>query len=166
MKKIFASLLTLALGLTSVAAYGAGYKSVVITKDDNTTLAITMEDDLTSEVRDGEFVLQCSKGSLAWPVSEVKKFTFSAELGESFEEHLLAGVDTPVADAVVLVNNLDNVTMENLPADTQVMLVNVAGQVLHNAVVTGHHSVSLSGLSTGVYVLTYGNKSLKIAVAK
>ncbi len=165
MKKVFASLLTMALGLSCMSAYASGYKSVVITKDDNSTLAITMEDDMTSMVQDGEFVLQCSKGLLAMPVSEVRKLTFSAEPGENIEDQL-AGVDTPVADAVVLVQNLDNVTMENLPADTQVMLVNIAGQVLHSAVVTGHHSVSLRGLSSGVYVLTYGNESLKIAVAK
>lgn len=165
MKKVFASLLTMALGLTCMSAYAGGYKSVVITKDDNSTLAITMEDGMTSMVQDGEFLLQCDKGTMAMPVSEVKKITFSENAGESIEDQL-SGIEMTETDAVVLVQNFDNVTMENLPADTQVMLVNMSGQVMHSAVASGHHVVSLSGLSTGVYVLTYGNKSLKIAVAK
>lgn len=162
MKKFY----TLILALVGVCwavipAKAEGYRSVVFNQTDGTTLAITVETGMSTLVTDGYITMSCEKGVLSLPAAEVTGWTFSREPGTDFE---IAGIETPEADAVEVVVGTDDIALHGLAAGTKVMLTAVDGRVVASTTSTDTVSIPTGHLTTGVYILTYNDKSIKIAL--
>ncbi len=162
MKRIFLTLFSVVCTMALCHA-ATGYKSVVINKMDNTTMSIAMEGDMTTSIANGELNLSCAKGDITMMISDVRNWTFSTKSGAS---DLWAGIELPIGDEVTCIMESDRILIENLPQNSVVALYTIDGRTISSATVGGNYELSLVGLQHGVYVLTYNNKSLKIAVAK
>ena len=163
MKKFYALILAL-VGVcgSTVPADAADYRSVVFNKTDGTSLALTVESGMTTLVTPGFITLSCDKGVISLPTSELKGWTFSKELGVDFD---VAGVDTPEADSRLDVAlGAGELTLNGLAASSKVMLTAVNGQVVVSAVASDSYTIPTGNLTSGVYILTVNDKSLKIAL--
>lgn len=162
MKKFYLPLL---ISLASVcSAEAAGYKSVVVNQTNGTLWMITMEENMTTKVTEGNLVLTCSRGDITFPVKDIANWTFSTDGGA---DDLWAGVNLPEGDKPGCVQEGDRIVLSNLPAGSRVMLASVDGRVVKAvSSVSGSYELSLVGLQSGVYVLTYNKESIKIAVAR
>lgn len=160
MKKLYTFLFALSGLLMSVSASGADYKSLVISYADGSTLAINMEKEMTTKVAAGNLTMSCDKGDIVIPVENLKNWVFSTQPGRDDQ---WASADLLPADAVTIEMTSGEVVLGNLPEQSRVSLVAIDGRVLFTAVASGSCCVPLSG-ATGVCVLVYNNKSVKIAV--
>lgn len=160
MKKLLLSVFVMVTAFMAGASVG-GYKSIVLHHQDGTKLAITIEDGMTTKVGDGNLTLQCDKGTITKPLTDLKFWNYSLLPGEDFET---AGIQLTESDTVGLIVENDRVVFQNLPAGSSVGLVSVDGRVLFSESACGYYEISLSELTHGVYILTYNGKSLKIAV--
>lgn len=158
-------LLAMVLGVSAITSAWAAtlYKSVVVNKTDDTFLQITMEQDMTTRFEDGELVLTCSLGDVKIPVEEVRNLTFSTENGQN---DLWLGIDIADADAVNvdIVNN--RAIFSNLPEGSHISLTAIDGRVVKSATAAGDYEFAFGQLTQGVYILTYNNHSLKIAITR
>ena len=139
------------------------YRSVVFNKTDGEKFALTVESGMTTLVSDGYITMSCDLGVVSLPVSDVTSWTFSTEPGTDFK---VAGVDTPAEDLdlVELVVNEGSLTLNGLAEGSKVMLVSVDGRVVASTVGEGTLTLPISSLHAGVYILTYNDKSIKIAL--
>ncbi len=161
MKKFYSLILAL-IGLCMfVPAKAENYRSVVFSRTDGTTLALTVESGMSTIVADGSITMSCEIGILSLPTSEITKWTFSTQPGMDFG---LAGIDAPQADAVEVIVSDGAIALNGLADGSKVMLTAVDGRVVASMTASGHATLSTSGLHGGVYILTYNDKSLKIAL--
>lgn len=164
MKKFY-SLIFALMGLCMfVPAKAETYKSVVFHKTDGTTLALTVESGLTTVVGSGEIAMSCDLGIITLPTTEVTKWTFSTEPGMDFG---LAGINTPEADANAAVEvtvGSGYVSLAGLQDGSSVMLTSIDGRVVAAKTAAGDVTIPTDQLTAGVYILTFNDKSLKIAL--
>ncbi len=163
MKKNFVSLCVAVVAMVGISASAADYRSVVINKTDGSSVTVNMEYDMVTTVDAGNLMMSCPKGKISIPAEEVKGWTYSTKTGS---DDVWAGIDITETNGVVMIQEFDRVVMDNLPEGSEVTLVSIDGLVISSAVVEGHHEVALDGLQRGIYVLTYNNNSIKIAVAR
>ena len=161
MKKIYSLFLALVGLCMFVPAKADNYRSVVFSRVDGTTMALTVESGMSTIVADGAITMSCEIGIVSLPTSEITKWTFSTEPGMDFG---LAGIDAPEADLVEVVVSDGFVTLNGLPAGSKVMLTAIDGRVVASMNANGQATLSTDGLRGGVYILTFNDKSLKIAL--
>ncbi|MDE5799552.1 MAG: T9SS type A sorting domain-containing protein [Paramuribaculum sp.] len=161
MKKVFLAMM--ALAAVALPTKAATYQSVMFKMSDpSERLCIHIEDDMTLKIADSKIKMESSYGSIELPVNEVSSWTFSAEGGSSDE---WAGIKEVTESTVDMTMSADKVVLTNLPAGARVALYNVSGvQVVSTVATDGTAEISLSNYQSGIYVLTFANKSLKIAV--
>lgn len=164
MKKFYTLILVfVGICASAVMANAATYRSVVFNKTDGEKFALTVESGMTTLVSDGYITMSCDLGVISLATSEVNSWTFSTERGTDFE---VAGIGTPEVDqnSVELIVNEGSLTLNGLAAGSKVMLVSVDGRVAASAVAEGSLTLPTSVLNAGVYILTYNDKSIKIAL--
>ncbi len=168
MRKLYSCALAAAVALVALPTAAAAYKSVVVNHADGGTTKITMESGMTTKFDAGNLLLECDKGEIRLPVENLKNWTFSAENGldNLWEDKTLSGIDAVGSDVVGLEQTGERLLLTNLPEKSKVMLVSMEGRVVAMATATGTCELSLAGLSKGVYVLTYNEKSVKIALTR
>lgn len=161
----FAKVLRLAgTRLLAVAAFcaitasvqGETFKGMLISKTDGSTVALDMASDMETTVVDNNLVF--SKGgtdAVTVPVAQVKTWKFT--------QNSVSGVDE-VAVASQLSLTGKTVVIDGLKAATPVQVISASGQTVLSTVATGRCELSLEGLAAGVYVISYNNQTLKIAV--
>lgn len=161
----FAKVLRLAAGrLLAVATFcaitasmsGQAFKGMIINKTDGSMAAIDMAADMETTVAEGNLVFK--KGgvdALSVPVAQVKDWKFT--------QNSVSGVDE-VAAASQLSLTGKTVVIDGLKAATTVRVITASGQTVLSTVATGRCELSLEGLAAGVYVISYNNQTLKIAV--
>lgn len=162
MKKIFTSLLLTFMAISASAGIN-GYVSIMLNHLDGNSDIIAMEEGMTIDVVDNQLKLQCDKGSIMVPLSELRHWTYTKIGGNTGEWN---GLDVLTGDETSIVLRPDCVEMSNLIEGSMVTLVSIDGRVVASVkAVGGYLELPLDGYRGGVYVLTYNNgKSLKIAV--
>lgn len=132
------------------------FKGMLISKTDGSTVALDMASDMETTVVDNNLVF--SKGGtdvVTVPVAQVKTWKFS--------KTSVAGLsEVAVAEQMQLVGK--TVIIDGLKAATPVQVISASGQTVLSTVATGRCELSLEGLAAGVYVISYNNQTLKIAV--
>lgn len=135
------------------------FKGMLISKTDGSTVALDMASDMETTVVDNNLVF--SKGGkggtdvVTVPVAQVKTWKFS--------QTSVAGLsEVAVAEQMQLVGK--TVIIDGLKAATPVQVISASGQTVLSTVATGRCELSLEGLAAGVYVISYNNQTLKIAV--
>ena len=160
MKKILLLALVLASAFVSHAEI-TGYRSIVFHRTNGTALAIAMEDDMTVNLENGNIAMACSKGTLSVAIAEMKYWTYSKQQGDDSQ---WSGIESIVGDAVNVVVSDNFITIQNLPENSNISLVAMDGRVVAAGKASGSYEIAINGLTTGVYVLTYNNNAIKIAV--
>ncbi len=150
----------LALGV----ANAFGYQSVVVNMADGTSLAIQGSQGMTASIADGELrFMNTDETFISLQLNEVKGWEFSSIPGDAE----WSALDCISGDAqTALIRTSDALILENLPAGSHVRFVSLSGIAISAATVSGTYSISLAGISSGVYMLTYNNKTVKIAVSR
>lgn len=132
------------------------FKGMLISKTDGSTVALDMASDMETTVVDNNLVF--SKGgtdAVTVAVAQVKTWKFSKTSVTGLSE-------VAVAEQMQLVGK--TVIIDGLKAATPVQVISASGQTVLSTVATGRCELSLEGLAAGVYVISYNNQTLKIAV--
>ena len=132
------------------------FKGMLISKTDGSTVALDMASDMETTVVDNNLVF--SKGgtdAVTVPVAQVKTWKFSTTSVTGLSE-------VAVAEQMQLVGK--TMIIDGLKAATPVQVISASGQTVLSTVATGRCELSLEGLAAGVYVISYNNQTLKIAV--
>lgn len=132
------------------------FKGMLISKTDGSTVALDMASDMETTVVDNNLVF--SKGGtdvVTVPVAQVKTWKVSKTSVTGLSE-------VAVAEQMQLVGK--TVIIDGLKAATPVQVISASGQTVLSTVATGRCELSLEGLAAGVYVISYNNQTLKIAV--
>lgn len=150
----------LALGV----ADASGYQSVVVNMADGTSLAIQGSQGMTAAIADGELrFMNTDETFISLQLNEVKGWDFSSMPGDAE----WSALDCIPGDAqTILTRTSDALILENLPSGSYVRFVSLSGITISAATVSGAYSISLAGIPSGVYMLTYNNKTVKIAVSR
>jgi len=161
MKRIFTLLCLFAMVVAANASI-KGYKSVLLNHTDGSSDIIAIEEDMTVKASEGVLTLSCSKGDISVPISELRNWTYGTLSGQ---DDLWVGIESPIADDVVIRMGADCVELLNLPGGSDVMLTAIDGRIVKAVSVNdGYVNLPLADLRGGVYILTYNKKSIKIAV--
>ena len=140
----------------TASVHSETFKGMLISKTDGSTVALDMASDMETTVVDNNLVF--SKGgtdAVTVPVAQVKTWKFT--------QNSVSGVDE-VAAASQLSLTGKTVVIDGLKAATTVRVITASGQTVLSTVATGRCELSLEGLAAGVYVISYNNQTLKIAV--
>lgn len=161
MRKIFTFITFLCIAM-AVSASINGYKSIMLNHHDGSSDIVTIGNEMTVSAANGELTLKCDKGTVSVKLEDLQNWTYSKLAGS---DDLWAGIDAPEADLVEVRFGAESIELFNLPEKSTVMLTAIDGKTLVSTTVDADYfNISLSGLNGGVYILTYNNKSLKIAV--
>lgn len=161
MKKLYLAIVALMIGFSASASID-GIKSVVLNYTDGTSTAIAIENDMTTSLANGELKLSCSKGDITASTDDLKHWTYSTLPGDS---QLWMGINLPTTDTIAIQVQQGCVYMSNLPAGCYVALTAIDGRTVYAQKTPGGQlTINTSSLQKGIYVLTYNNKSIKIAL--
>lgn len=161
------SLLTLfaAVALILPATMSAkGYQSVLVSKTDNTTMAIQGSQGMKASVTDNTLRFTTpDEAYIEIPLNEVAGWEFSQGTGD----HEWTAIDGVAADADVTITRTANgISIANLPDNTVVTLTSISGITVKHLTASSSCNISLEGLQSGVYLLTFNNQTIKIAVTR
>lgn len=132
------------------------FKGMLISKTDGSTVALDMASDMETTVVDNNLVFsKVGTDAVTVPVAQVKTWKFSTTSVTGLSE-------VAVAEQMQLVGK--TVIIDGLKAATPVQVISASGQTVLSTVATGRCELSLEGLAAGVYVISYNNQTLKIAV--
>ncbi len=142
----------------------AAYRSIVVQRVDGTEVTVNGEKGLTLVFTDDEMRFTTPTSQyMAFALSDVKGWRFSAQKGDT----QWSGIDDAESDSSVKVDYSSNsIVLSGLPAGSIVALNALNGVLLYRAEASAELTVDLSGLPAGLYLLTYNDTTLKIAVGK
>lgn len=147
--------------LCSSTASSAPMKSIIITRTDGSTSAIAMENDMVASIIDGTLKLSCSKGDIFIPINEFTKWTYSPDNGNS---DLWAGLEYIPTDTTVIAIESGRIILANLPAHTNIRLISTDGKTVFESVASSSCEIPTTNMAHGIYLLSAGNKTHKIAL--
>ena len=163
MKKFYVFVCTVLISLCGIPVQGADYKSILIDLIDGSEVSLSLNREMTVQVTDGNLAITNLEVHFAMPVEDIRKWTFSTKPGT--DDGCYTGISDVKTNTVLIAYNDDKVVFDNLPAGSAINLVSIHGRVLKTAKTSGHYEMSLTGLR-GIYLLTYNNNSLKIAIGQ
>lgn len=146
--------------LLGEGASSAAYRSVAVQLHDGSTMTIGMESDLTATITSGEVVFSCSQGDVAIPAEKVHYWSFTTR---EADPGIWSGVEEATIATIKITQSNNSLNLSGLVDGTAVTLSSVSGLVAAVAVAnrSGSCSLDISGLCPGVYILSYGNNSVK-----
>lgn len=161
MKRIFILMFSIVgMILTAIPTRAEVYRSVVFNRTDGSKLALTVESGMKTQVKHGLIIMEFEQGVIKYPCSDFTGWTFSKDLGLDFE----AGVSNRQEDVVEVKIGSDNILINGLAAGSRVMLAALDGSIIASLTADDVVSIPVENLTPGIYVLTYNDKSLKIAL--
>ena len=161
MKNLFISVAVFFLLMLPGAVMAQAYSSIAVQRHDGSEFIVQGEKGISLVFSENEMrFVSSSSQYIAFPLSEVKGWYLSTKDGDNN----WSAIDDRVADSVTVTRLAGSVQLDNLPAGSTVMLTSLSGMVISRANAEGSHTISLAGLTPGLYMLTYNNVTLKIAV--
>ncbi len=161
---------------STVAQSTTGYRSIVLTHTvDNEVTQVNLSEDLEVKI-DGTFlVIENDSYQINLPISLIADWSYSTSTVEETEEEettkpedIRVGVESVEDDTVPPFEMGANVIkFRGLPADTPIVVTDMAGKQLFSYQASGYWEMSLDGLRSGqVYLLIVGNRGYKISVKR
>lgn len=149
MKKLIMAI----LALCAATAAQAAYNSVVVHFNDGGKAEIALSESLKMNFTATDLVVTGSDADVTVPRTNIKYFEHSEGTGindvDALDGHRFTG---------------DAIDFFNLPDGSRVAVFDAAGNCVVSSIESGNCHISLSGLATGVYVVTAGNNSFKILI--
>lgn len=150
-KMLVAAMLLSAMGVSAEA-----YRSVVITTKSGEDFTVNLSSQLSTTFADGNMVFTDTYVDVTVPMAEVTGWYYS--------NTVVVEAESPVAEEVNIDHNGATIDLTGLKDNSRVSLTAIDGRTVMEATASQAFTVDLSGLTTGVYVLTVNNQSYKIAV--
>jgi hypothetical protein len=148
--------------LMIAATATAQFYTLRVNREDCSHLSVTIKDDMQTGFSDGVMTLTSSLGEITFGIPDVTFWTYSTE---RYNNAGWLGVDaTALPDDLSLSDEM--VTLRNLSPATIVTLCDLRGDTLLRLHGDDSYDIPLTDLSAGIYILSYGDKSLKIAVKR
>lgn len=151
------------LCLWAGSASAAGYKSLTLYHVDGTKTSVTIEENMTTKVAEGNLCLESSKGYIFLPMAEIMRYTFSTQLGD---KEWTTGVDDLKSDEVSILYIGNQLILDNLPMSSHVSVTALDGRVVTASYCEGRCELTLEGLTPGIYIVKCNNRSLKFSVSR
>ena len=166
MKKLLLAL-GLCLGALSVPAAAKTLNCLTITRTDGQTDRLALDEALTIAVAEnGDVVLTHPSVTVIYPMAEVKtyKLGYNQTIANDIYtgDHQQSSIQSPEAPAAEIEIAPGYVSLRGL--DCSVVTLHDLRGIQVSAVLThdGSAVISLEGLPSGVYILTYGSRAVKI----
>lgn len=138
------------------------YSSMQLNHTDGSTTSVNIEEKMTARVSSGSLIMECSKGTITIPYSEIRSFTFSSQPGTA---QWPAGVEAPSPSHPQLNIEGGYLTVSALPSPSQVAVTTLKGVTVASENCAGEFRISLDKLSADeVYIVSFNGKSVKIAL--
>ncbi len=142
-----------------VALADGGSRSINLFRNGEELMSLNISDDLEMTVQGDEIRV--------W--SEIINYYFDLDgLSWQFSENLIKKPTDNQSDSKVFaagcVLKPAAVLLTGLAQSTPVVLADLQGRVLTHAVAEGDYEVSLENIPHGVYILRFGNETIKISV--
>ena len=145
---------------TTVAA--KGYQSVVVNKSDATVLAIQGEQGMKSTVSDDILRFTLPNDSyIELPLNEVTGWEYSEQTGDA-QWTSISGIT--VNPDVVVRQTATGIAIMNLPENSTATLTAINGVTVKSIKASGNCEINYDGLQNGVYLLSFNNQTIKIAL--
>lgn len=147
--------------VASVCVLTAGaesYRSIKVVKTDGSSVVIDGGQGLAAKFADDNMTLEIGDNVLALiPVSELKNWQLSEESGV-----------TQVKDAADFAVSYAGgaLTVSGFADNSSLLIHDLTGVMMAETLASGSHTFDISNLSSGVYILTCGGKSIKIHITK
>ncbi len=142
--------------LTSANITAAGYQTIVATPYDGEPVKINISDALNTTFDGGDMVFGDAADAKRIALTNLKSVAFSTE-GTTGIENLGAATEEVTVEA-------GRVVLGNLAVGSHVAVFTLDGRTVLSAVAKGSYEIDLEAFEAGVYVISYNNRSLKIAV--
>lgn len=155
MTRMVAAVIALAMASTAGAA---SFRSIKVMKTDGTEIFVAGEKGLAAGFEGPEMTFVVGdRVMLSLPVAEVKRWDLSQE----------SGVESLVTDRGLTIDYRGgNLTVTHIPDGSLLRIHSLSGTVQAEATASGSHTFDISGLQTGVYILTCNGKSIKLHIAQ
>lgn len=145
-----------------IGAIAQDFQSVELRLKDMSTVRIDMKSGLRAHIADGQIVFVHPDGEISFPSSDVKSWKFSTMEGDD----LLSVMGSPTTPASVISWGSNVIMLSNLVPSSTVTLYNAGGALILSGTVSqdGEFCIATSSLVHGVYILSFGKSSVKIAI--
>lgn len=145
-----------ALVLASASAFAAGYRTIVVTPYEGEPVNVKISETLSTTF-DGAGNIHFTDGESNTTLA----LTNLCEVG--FSTEATTGIGAPsMADDVTI--EAGRIVLGNLAPGSHIVVAAIDGRIMLSATAEGSYTVDLNALGTGVYVISYNKRSLKIAV--
>jgi hypothetical protein len=146
----------------------SSYNGIVIRFSDGVTQNIHIENNMTVTPVDAGITFPCDKGTITYTISDIRGWTFSADDGNDNLWQRSNGISNIATDKPTIAIEASRVILGNLPIGAHVHIISLDGRIISTHIANGTTcEISLSGLSRGVYLLSYSsNNAIKISVAQ
>ena len=149
---LFLILAIIPLGLSAQSYEQPSFKTLVITLTDGTTEEVPLLTEPRITYKDGLFVVTTALETKTWPRDNVKGYTFKMEDAtgiKNMSKRNARQVEWELKDR--------KLQFSHLPEGSTISLYNVNGQHLMSTRRSGHCTIDLSRLSSGVYLFDVNN---------
>lgn len=164
MKKSLLTLATALAILAPMAVQAKGYQSVIVTKTDATVLAIQGEQGMKATTKEQtlRFVTP-DESFIEIPLDEVTGWEYSQQHGDA-QWTSISGAE--INPNIVLTRTTTGIMLQNLPDNSSITLTALNGTVVSSLKVSGYCEIPFDSLQNGIYLLTFNNQTVKIAVSR
>ena len=150
MRKIFfvAALMTICF-----VSHAESYEGILVTLVDGTTTTISFSEKPVIKFQSDKLVVHSDAVSTEFDRLKVARFNYVTDL---------SGVDGIDRSAVTIGNNGSTLYLSGLPTDSAIDVYSSDGKLLESVRATGNHTIEISGLPAGVYIVSINGVSTKI----
>lgn len=157
MRKILATILLAVTATAAANAQGDMTEALEIrlTTGETATFVLDKQPKITFSA--GNLVITSPTYTTEYPLASLQRYTF--------KQVPASQITPPHADGQPSVSQTDGqIILSDLPADATVTVYSIDGMAISSPTTAtdGHATIDTSTLTSGVYIIKYGNKSLKI----
>ena len=152
MKKI---LLTATL-MAFITSWSFAEPQLKVWKKDKSTVLFALAEKPVTTFSDNKLVIKTSNATVEYPLADILRYTY---------EGVETGIETIESENSVLVKQEDNkLSLDNLTAGTEVRLYNASGRLLDILKSNGTDAVTISITSRpqGMYIVKCGSETIKL----
>ena len=150
MRKIFfvAALITICF-----VSYAESYEGILVTLVDGTTTTISFSEKPVIKFQSDKLVVHSDAVSTEFDRTKVSRFNYVTDL---------SGIEGIDRSEISIGNNGSTLYLSGLPTDSAIDVYSSDGKLLESVRATGNHTIEISGLPAGVYIVSVNGVSTKI----
>lgn len=157
MKKLTTLIVLAALAAATARAQGETTDALVIQMTTGETATFVLDERPKITFTPGNLVITSATYTTEYPLADLQHYTFKQVLASNIAQPETGGQPTiEQADGQIILGNL--------PSGTTVTVYSIGGMAISTLTATddGRATISSAALAPGVYIIKYGDKSLKI----